>query len=156
MHLEEVRTEPLAVSQLTRAVPEIIDFLRSWGYDRVQITYGWGCRLPIERLWCPIQFDVSQLGVFVEAALREGMFQFGNSDLHIEDLQKKLEFLICHESDIHFASTDQNLVEEIIAKWLDRGFVVYVSPGPKGSARAKEWTRLGKNGAEHVPPEIQS
>jgi hypothetical protein len=62
---------------------------------------------------------------------QKGIFRLGQCDLHIEDRQKTLEFLLCHESDIHFASADQRLVEQIISLWHAKGIALYVGPGPK-------------------------
>ena len=142
MHLHEVRTESLAGSQLQDGVLEIVGLLRSWALDRVDLSYGWGCNLPMDKLWRPQQIDAAQLGAFVEQSVAEGTFRFGQCDLHIEDLRRTLKFTICHESDIHFESAARELVDEIVSRWLVRFSVLYVRTGPKGSARAAEqWSR---------------
>jgi hypothetical protein len=140
--IEEVRTEPLPVEQLRGNIPDIISFLLSLGYERVTVTYGFGCNLPIDRLWKPVETHTGQLSAYIERSEQEGVFQLGRCDLHIEDAQNTLEFRLCHESDIHFASTDRTLVEQAIALWQKRGLVLYVSPGPKGSAGPMQWRRL--------------
>ena len=144
---QEVRTQPLTVDQLRERVPEISTLLRSWGYERITVMYGSESNLLMDDLWRPMEIDTLALPAWIERTQREGIFRYGRSDLHIEDLQKTLEFLLCHESDIHFASTDQSRVQEVITLWRAKGFTLYVSPGPKGSASRKDWKRIG----QHVP-----
>ena len=140
--MQEVRTESLIGSQLQDGVPEIVSALRSWGLDRVDLSYGWGCNLPMEKLWRPQQIDAAQLGAVIEQSVADGTFRFGHGDLHIEDLRRTLKFTICHESYIHFESANRQLVDEIVSRWLVRFSVLYVRTGPKGSARAAEqWRR---------------
>ena len=140
---QEVRTEPLANDRIPEFVPEITRTLGSWGHTRIKVTHGFGCNLPIDRLWQAIEIATPQLAFFIERSLREGTFRYGRCDLHIEDLQETLEFKLCHESDVHFASTDPNLVEQVITLWRRDGIALFASPGPKGSALRKEWKQIG-------------
>jgi hypothetical protein len=138
----QVRTKPLAIEALQARIPEIQHLLLNWGYDRINVTFGYGSKLPMNQLWVPTEIDTSSLGAFIGDASRKGIFELGQSDLHIEDRQETLEFRLCHESDIHFESIDQGLVEQVITLWRGRGLGLNVSTGPKGSALAKVWTPI--------------
>ena len=61
---------------LQEGVPEIARLLRSWGLDRVDLSNGWGCSLPMEKRWCPRQIDATQLG----ASWAEGQRPCGGVD----------------------------------------------------------------------------
>jgi hypothetical protein len=139
---QEVRTEPLSLDELRGSAPEMTESLRSTGHNSVDVTYGFGCNLPVDELWRPARIDSMQLATFIERSVEEGVFEFGAGDLHIEDPQGTLEFRLCHESDIHFGSDDPKLVELVINLWKQNGRVLYVSPGPRKSAAQKEWERI--------------
>ena len=96
----------------------------------------------MDQLWRPTEIGTLELDVFVRHSEQEGIFKFGRCDLHIEDQHKKLEFRLCHESDIHFESAERPLVDQVIALWQSKGFTLYVSPGPKGSTLRGEWQRI--------------
>jgi hypothetical protein len=142
MSQQEVCTEPLSIDQLRESLSEMTEFLLSVGHNHVSVTYGWGCNLPADQLWLPAQIDTAQLESFVQQSVRNGVFVFGCSDLHIEDPQKTLEFRLCHESDIHFGSDDPRLLELVINLFKQKGRTLYSSPGPRGSAARKEWKRI--------------
>jgi hypothetical protein len=137
---QQVKTRPLTVEELRARIPEIQHLLLGWGHDRVSVTFGYGTKLPMDQLWIPKEIDTSSIGAFVDGAVRKGIFEVGGSDLHIEDRQETLEFRLCHESDIHFESTDQGLVEQVITFWRGRGLGIQVSTGEKGSALPRVWT----------------
>src|SRR6266571_4069447 len=107
---QQVRTGQLTADQLQPLVAEIQRLLRDWGYDRVKVTFGHGCSLPVDQLWQPREINAIELQSFIEASIRNGVFRFGRCDLHIEDREETLEFRLCHESDIHFESTEQERV----------------------------------------------
>lgn len=138
----EIRTESLSPNQLASSVPEIAGLLRSWGHDSVTVTYGYGCKAPTEELWQPQEIQTERLPAFVERSVHTGTLLLGRCDLHVEDREKTLEFRLCHESDMHFESVDQSLVDKIEALWLQKGMTLFVSAGPKGSALPKEWKRI--------------
>jgi hypothetical protein len=142
MLAQEIETRPLTIEELQARIPEIERFLLDWGYDRVNATFGYGSKLPMNKLWIPTEIDTSSIGAFVESAVRKGIFEVGHSDLHIEDRQETLEFRLCHESDIHFESSNQGFVEKVITLWRGRGLGLRVSTAPKGSALPKVWTPI--------------
>ncbi len=123
-------------------VPLICGQLRDWGQECIQVTYGFGCNLSVEDLWRPEEVHLSELDAYIQHSDRVGIFRFGECDLHIEDAAERLEFVLCHESDIHFASVDEIPVRQVIALWRGEGLTIYVSPGPKGSAGPRTWERL--------------
>ena len=146
LQAQEIRTEPLNISQLATSVTDITALLQSRDLDSVEVTYGWACKLPEDQLWRPKEIKTQQLQFFIERSVDTGVYQFGRCDLHIEDKQKTFEFRLCHESDVHFESIDQTLVAKVESLWLQKGLTLYISTGPKGSALPKEWKRIDPTG----------
>lgn len=104
--------------------------------------YGYGCPLAVDELWQPEQVRTADLRSFVEESEQKGAFRLGEGDLHIEDSLGTLMFTSCHESDIHFESTQPAFVDEVVASWGSKGFALYLSSAPKGSASARDWRRI--------------
>jgi len=94
---QEVVTESLSVEQMRDCIPDIIRFLISAGSDHLNVTYGWACSLPQDKLWLPHVVETAKLDTFIERSVRDGILSFGRSDLHIEDPLETIEFTLCHE-----------------------------------------------------------
>ncbi|HLG97214.1 MAG TPA: hypothetical protein VKX49_12955 [Bryobacteraceae bacterium] len=138
----EIKTEQISLHELGALVPQIAGLLRSWGYDTLSVTFGYGCNAPTEQLWQPQEVETEQVPAFVQHGVRTGILLLGGCDLHIEDRERTLEFRLCHESDAHFECVQQDRVQEVERRWLKQGLVLYISTGPKGSALPKEWKRI--------------
>lgn len=66
-----------------------------------------------------------------------GYYRIGRDNLHVKAGTGRVEFLFCHESDIHFISEDTELVERLKAAWLAEGFCkMFVHLG-------SEWQAVG-------------
>ena len=139
---EELRTEPIAPERIAALVPEIVQLLRGWGIDNVTVTYGYECKLPEDELWQPKKMRVEEVEAFINKSVAVGIFRFGECDLHIEDLDRTLEFRLCHESDVHFESVNAALVAQVAAHWHREGLTLYTSSGPKASGFPKRWARV--------------
>jgi len=124
---EEIVTNPLSLDQLEKNIPEITNLKVALGTP-VNVEYGWGCNLPTDQLWQTTLIDFSDLQNFIESARKSGIFKLGASDPHVSDLDGRWSFTLCHESDLHFVSSDRQLIEQIAAMWNSSGFNVQVSP----------------------------
>lgn len=137
---QEIVATPLSIQQLRDSVSDIARFLASVGRGPFSVEYGWGCNLPTNDLWHPIEITPAQLEEFVERSENEGSFKLGACDLIIGDQAARFSFIICHESDLHFTSSDRDLQEQVSTLWREKGFTVYVSPyDVKGH---RDWKRI--------------
>jgi len=84
--------------------------------------------------------ETAALTDYLERAARDEVVRWGASDVFVEDLADKFQFLLCHESDLHFKSEDQRLIRAVTAEWQEKGYGVQVSPGPRGFTGPLEWT----------------
>lgn len=139
---EEVRTEPTDIDHLLRGVVDIENLLLAWRCDHVDVTYGFGCNVPMDKLWQHKEVETSALAKFIVRSAQDGAFRPGHSDIHSEDRQRSFEFRLCHESDMHFESVEPELVAQVITLWRGQGRVVFAATGPKASAFPKEWKRI--------------
>ncbi len=118
----KIGSGPITSSQVLDEVPEIAKLLRSNGIEDAIVYYGWGTRLEINQLWSPIEVKVEDLPAFVRDSVAQGIFSPGNSDLIIEDKARTLNFLLCHESDIHLMTENQKLINETNRHWSEMGY----------------------------------
>ena len=137
---EEIVTNSLSLEQLQESIPEISRFLASIDRMRISVAFGWGCNLPTDQLWNPMQMEPLQLEEFIEKSRQNGPFRLGSSDLIIRDLAGSMSFTICHESDLHFVASDKRLLEEVATMWSGKGFTLHIGPHTIGGRR--EWTRV--------------
>ena len=88
---EEIVTNSLSVEQLQESIPEMARFFAAIDRKRISVEYGWGCKLPTDQLWNPMQMDASQLQEFVENSQRNGALKLGSGDLIIRDARGQVD-----------------------------------------------------------------
>ena len=118
--LMEVRTESLEKSRLQERLQCL-----QLDPHHVNVSYGWACNLDVDSLWQDQRIPTSELGSFVERAILNGIFELGESDLHINGTARAFSFTLCHESDLHFKSDDQAIVARVIDAWSEAGIRHY-------------------------------
>jgi hypothetical protein len=118
----------------------VVAFLHSAGVRVVLVAYGFGCDCPDEQLYQDVLMPLDRLLPFMAEAEAADYYRVGKDNLHVKDATGRIEFLFCHESDIHFISEDRELVEQLKAVWRAEGFCkVFVHLG-------SEWQTV--NGGE--------
>ena len=94
------------------------------------------------RAWHPIEIETQSLPDFIDESIRKGVFRPQQSDVHIQDLERKPDFRFCHESDLHFESYIHGLTQQVIDMLRIKGFKMFADRGPKLSALPKQWTPI--------------
>ena len=116
------RLDGAALVQYLRLVADLCVALDPSGLD---VSYGWACDLEIDELYRDHRIESHGLLDFVEDSTRRGAFTLGESDLHIRGAGIDFEFMLCHESDIHFESADPELVRRVASAWKATGLSVH-------------------------------
>ena len=129
---EEIITNSLSVEQLQESISEMAHFFAATDRKRISVEYGWGCNLPTDQLWSPMQMDSSQLQEFVENSQRNGTLKLGSGDLIVRDVEESMSFTICHESDLHFVASDKQVLEHVATMWSGKGFTLHIGDLPIG------------------------
>jgi hypothetical protein len=122
---------PMTAVQIAEEITVIAQILSANGIEDVIISNGWGAGSSVDELWKPIHVKTSELPVFLNSSIGNGVFRPGNSDLFIEDEAKSFQFFLCHESDIHLKTYNPRLIEQTAEHWAERG---YCKRGNNGSA----------------------
>jgi hypothetical protein len=140
----ELTTGTLSRADYLRAVERVVELLRSAGVAEVLVAYGFGCDCPDEQLYQDVPMPLDRLLPFMAEGERLDYYRIGKDNLHVKDGTGRIEFLLCHESDIHFISEEAELVERVKGLWLAAGFTgMYLK-------RAAEWEPVA---AEPKPAE---
>src|SRR5450631_3799402 len=106
--MEICTQRPLPAEQLREEVPQIIAWLQERQVREVEVMYGC-CLAPIDLAWKPMHIAISDVPSFIARSEVDGLFEFAQSDLWIKG--GDVEFLLCHEADIHVISADTKFIE---------------------------------------------
>ena len=118
----ELTTGVLSRVDYVRAVERAIELLRATGVSDVVVAYGFGCSCPAEQLYQDMRMPLDRLLPFMAEGEALDWYHIGQDNLHVKDATGRIEFLFCHESDIHFISEDAELVDRLKGTWLATGF----------------------------------
>jgi hypothetical protein len=118
----ELTSGRLSRDDYLQAIAGVIEFMAAEGVREVLVAYGFGCDCPDEQLYRDQPMPLGRLEAFIAEAEGFDSYRAGKDNLHVKDGTGRIEFLFCHESDIHFISEDRELVERLKAKWLAAGF----------------------------------
>jgi hypothetical protein len=129
----ELTSGLLSRDQYLQAIAGVVEFLAIEGVREVLVAYGFGCDCPDEQLYQDERISLDRLLPFIAEAERLDYYRVGKDNLHVKDDTGQIEFMFCHESDIHFFSEDKRLVEQLKAGWLAQGFCKILSH------RGTEW-----------------
>ena len=124
----ELLTESVDETRWWKIVHLIIRFMSSVGITKVNAKFGFVMARDDDGL--PQAEDrtleVAELEQLISEGLAEGTIEMkGPSDFVFESVDHRLIVMLCNDVDIHFASSDKNLVYELGLKIKDLGVKVY-------------------------------
>ena len=118
----EIVSKELSAAQILAEIPEIVHAFRRMGLEELTVVFGWASGQEIDRWWHPHFMTLDNLESFVRQHVEDGVFLPGESDLHICDRANAVEFLLCHESDIHLRTEDAATAVTIGQAWDRKGY----------------------------------
>jgi hypothetical protein len=118
----EIVTRRLNAAQLLAEIPEIVEMFRLNGLEHLTVEFGWGSGQAIDQCWYPHLVSLVDLESFIQRRLNEDVFLPGQSDLFIRDSTNVVEFLLCHESDIHLRTENAAIAKMIEQAWDRKGY----------------------------------
>lgn len=128
----ELTTGFLSREEYLQAIDGIIDFMAAAGVRTIFVAYGFGCDCPEEEMYQDTMISLNRLLPFIDQAEALDYYRVGQDNLHVKDESGRIEFLLCHESDIHFISEDKDLMNWMKARWIEAGYEVqFVKDGGK-------------------------
>jgi len=120
----EIRSGILTQTQLEGEVSTIIDVFQAQHCDNLLVSYGWECDLDPDELYQEKPMPLSSLRDFIRQSTNDGIFELGNADLLISSRDRSVEFVLCHEADIHMTAS-RELTNEIGKNWKAKGYSYY-------------------------------
>lgn len=132
----EIVTGKLGRDEIVSHLPRLGGWLKSHGFDHLTVEYGWGCALALDELWKPLAMSPENLEAFISESEAKGVYRLATCDLILRGPEDKFELTLCHESDLHFASQDEDLVLRIAGLWQRERFPVSKRVG------VREWASL--------------
>jgi hypothetical protein len=118
----EIVSKELTAAQLLAEIPAIVEAFRHMGLEELTVVFGWASGCETDRWWQPRFVTSAGLESFIRQHVEERIFLPGNSDLHICDRANIVEFLLCHESDIHLRTEDAATAVTIGQAWDRKGY----------------------------------
>jgi hypothetical protein len=129
----EFHTQQLDNAKLAAQLRLIAELCVEFDPSGLDVSYGWACKLGIDDLYKDHRVESDRLLDFVEESTDRGIFILGQSDLYIHGAGVGFSFRLCHESDIHFESTDLALASRVVSVWKAAGLSVHeIEPAPNG------------------------
>jgi hypothetical protein len=122
----EILTNILTEDQFRQELAETAQFLSQRGISEAAVTFGFTPDCPdLEDVGVPHVVPVTDVASFVADRERTKGFRLGVYDCWIEPSGLAAHFLFCNDSDIHFTSESDELLDLVRARWRGRGFHVY-------------------------------
>ncbi len=70
-----------------------------------------------DELYQEIEIKTNDLLGFLSKSMAEGRYHLGDQDFQIHSLSGGVEFLICHESDVHLETDNAEVASHMRARW---------------------------------------
>ena len=123
-------THPLDPKLLRSELEFVPTYLGARGLLEAQAMVGFGSDLHPDLLWKELVLPIYHLVPWVDQQIRAQVLRLGFTDLVIHATgSAAVQWVFCHEGDIHFASPDAALVDEMVAPWRAAGIGCYRSAG---------------------------
>jgi hypothetical protein len=126
----EFVTEILEETYWWNVLNLIVEFLRAKKVEQVRVEFGFVLdRYNAGKEQPPTQVvKIADLEPLIRSGLDEGTIErCGSSDFLFYPVGVELAFMLCNDADLHFASSDPSLLNELGHRVQSRGIKVYDS-----------------------------
>lgn len=124
--------------QLWSEVQEIAALLGRLQINDLIVSYGYNGNSDDrydDELYQEIEIKTDDLLGFLSNSIAEGRYHLGEQDFHIQSLSGDVEFLLCHESDVHLETGNAEVASHMRARWA-------AQPPPGYEQIGQEWVPL--------------
>lgn len=116
----EIACGPISELEFAEEISFVCSLFADAGSAQVSVMFGWACKAQPDQLWRSKEIVCASLSDWIAAAIQDGIFEPGRSDLSIES--DGLTVLLCHEADIHVMTQSASVIATCSARWLRKGF----------------------------------
>ena len=116
MEYPNVFVSELLTSQRMRGAMEALQGVLQQlvGDGPLVARYGWGCELHPDLRGAPMRVGVGGVEKFIRDSFRQQIVVPGESDVHFDLPEGRLQIVFCHEGHIHIGGSDQRLAERFV------------------------------------------
>lgn len=111
----ELSTGYLDFEQLDSEVLAIVEDFQAFDVGTVYVTFGFGCESDLFVQSEEVPVHTSDLARFVADCEADETFDLGGSDLYLRG--GGVEFLLCHERDVHCSGEESPLLLSVRKRW---------------------------------------
>ncbi|AMV37432.1 hypothetical protein [Planctomyces sp. SH-PL62] len=111
----ELTTGYPTFEELDAEIVSVVDDFRAMGVETIHVTFGFGCALDARVQSQDVPVPLGRLIRFIEDAEADGTFQLRESDLILQG--GGLEFLFCHEGDVHCYGRESPRLLAVRRRW---------------------------------------
>lgn len=117
----EIASGYMKPEQVLEEVQEIVSLFQSLQIQDLIIFYGFGCECDIEEQYQDIAVKTDVLLDFLSQSMARGIYCFGDADFYIESRPRGIQFLLCHEGDVHIETENRQVANHFHARWSAKG-----------------------------------
>jgi hypothetical protein len=118
--LTEIACGPISESAVLEEIPFVCSLFVEIRAAAGIVQYGWACNAEIDALWQPEEITTSELPVWIDRSITEGIYQPGRADVFIE--ARGLKIQLCHEADIHVETEEAAIIRSCASHWLAKEY----------------------------------
>jgi|SRR5271169_955745 len=129
-NMRELVTEILDETRWWNALRLVVEFFRSKAVEDVRVEFGFVLDRDIagKKQGQDQTVKLAEFECFIRAGIADGTIERkGSSDFRFYPLGTELSFLLCNDADLHFASAESSLLEEVVNVLRAGGIKVYDS-----------------------------
>lgn len=119
----EIITKQIDKDGYAKILEYIFKFFKTKSLNEVVVSYGWDCNT--EDLYVDKPLKIDELNDYIDYSVNKKIFKLGESDFYISSENKDFEFMLCHESDVHFSAKNIDFLNEVKKNWKKIGFDFY-------------------------------
>ena len=107
----------MAPEQMLEEAHEIVALFKKLAVQDLVVWYGFGCDCEFDEQYQEIEVKTDDLLGFLSGTIARGVYLPGDADLFIESRPPSILFLLCHESDVHLETDDEQAADHFRARW---------------------------------------
>ena len=113
----EITSGPINIGLYWHEIEEIAAFFKQFGAEELTVCYGYDCNLDPKEWYQEIEIKTDELLGFLSRSIAEGIYHLAEDNFHIQSKSLALEFMLCHENDIHLTTDNEEVRAYMKAKW---------------------------------------
>lgn len=115
----EINSGYIEPNQFWQEVQEVVALFHRFQIDDLVVFYGFGCdrELEVDELYRDIEMKTDKLLAFLSESIAKDYYRLGEDNFYIQSRSLGVEFLLCHESDIHLETENVDVAGCMKARW---------------------------------------